>query len=421
MSINFDQQTTYQLRLGVTMQSNDESESVTEDSGFHLISRQLPRTTTKLCRETLETGSSLRARLLGTAGKNGENSGDRRPAIFEAGARDQKTVCTYEGEYVYISQGNDSTSPENDEVDCVLIYDNENKAFVIERVASNTTIKSSSQNGVGSGPGGPASGLLALPSNQYDPSKMKRKAETGSGPRRESTMDEAAEDELAKELEGMLDDVSDSGDASGAASSERLGRNDSMRQNDKWENLEEQLNLELAENLDDELFEAPGSDEDEFEEVDDAQFVDEMQERQNSVDDDEDMLFEEIDPSADIGSNGGVEHLASRGSGGSAADDDFEFEEVGSPSVTQISANSAGMDEALFGGSYTSSPNTLHQPGQDRSQQQQQGLQDRTTSISTASGRVTSGNMRASTDQDTEMGDEFEDLDFDLTQSLQGS
>ncbi|KAJ1785669.1 hypothetical protein LPJ59_006094, partial [Coemansia sp. RSA 2399] len=340
MSINLDQQITYQLRLGVSMQkgnatSDDLASSGIEDCGFHLVSRSLPRTTTKVCRETLETEPNLRARLLSLPGKDGSNGTGTRPAIFEADAHDQKTVCTYEGDYVNISYTNDnSDADDSEEVDCVLIYDAENKAFVIERVTSNASIKSSSQNGVNPS-GAPASGALALPTNQYDPSKggiNNIKSGLIDGMRREPTIDEAAEDELAKELEGMLDDASDFGDSSEAppaTSDERQSRRGSVRVQD---GQDKQLSMELAESLDDEMFEEVVSDDDEFEEVDNVQFLDDddasPNERQNiksSAADDDDMLFEEIDPFAELGSGSG-ENLTGHGSG-SAADDDFEFED----------------------------------------------------------------------------------------------
>ncbi|KAJ2522593.1 hypothetical protein H4217_000649 [Coemansia sp. RSA 1939] len=450
MSINLDQQTTYQLRLGVSMQKNTGSisdnvssaadgpdGSSNEDSGFHLVSRNLPRTTTKLCRETLEAEPSLRARLLSLPGKGNSNGKEAvLPAIFETTARDQKTVCTYEGDYVNVLHASDESGSGNgngdaagdasdDEVDCVLIYDEENKAFVIERVASRTSIKTSSQSsGVGSS-GTAASGSLALPTNQYDPSKTdsaKNAAGPTSGVRREPTIDEAAEDELAKELEGMLDDGSDFGGGP-------------LRANDNPGSADKQYSMEATDYLDEALFEEAASDDDEFEEVDNVQFLEDddgagQEERNNnksSVADDDDMLFEEIDPSAELGSGSGSGggNMAGHGSG-SIAEEDFEFEDVGSPNITSLSITSGGgggADDALFGGSFTSSPNIFQQPGQGSSGSgAQQSLMSQTTSPTSAvSGYSVSRNMPSITEQDTETIDEFDDLDFDLTQSLQES
>ncbi|KAJ2551889.1 hypothetical protein EV175_003518 [Coemansia sp. RSA 1933] len=423
MSINLDQKITYQLSLGASLRKSNTTadnlaNSGTEDSEFHLVSRNLPRTTTKLCRETLEVEPNIRARLLSVPAKSNSNGRGIQSAIFEANAHDQKTTCTYEGDYVNISYAADSSGVDDSEdVDCVLIYDAETKSFVIERLTANVSIKSSSQNDVNA----PGPGSLALPANRSGP--------TG-GVRREPTIDEAAEDELAKELEGMLDDVSDFGDSNEAQPTsanvigdERLGRRDSARAQDK------QLSMELAENLDDELFDEPVSDDDEFEEVDNVQFMEDDDtspiERRNTKDsmaDDDDMMFEEVEPFAELGSGSGG-NLTGHGSG-SAADDDFEFEDVGSPSVASLGANGGGgggMDDTLFGGSFTSSPNTFQQLGLDGSASAQQNLPNQTSPESVVSGRTVSGHARASTGHDTETLDEFEDLDFDLTQSLQES
>ncbi|KAJ1767704.1 hypothetical protein IW140_004627 [Coemansia sp. RSA 1813] len=438
MSINLDQQITYQLCLGTSLQkstasgsdgADDLAGSGNEDFGFHLVSRNLPRTTTKICRETLETEPSLRARLFSLPGKDSSSSKGMRPAIFEADAHDQKTVCTYEGDYVNISHTDDDNGAgDSEEIDCVLIYDAENRAFVVERLASNASIKSSSQISVNPS-GAPAAGSLALPTNQRGPSKAERKKSKPGpmgGVRREPTIDEAAEEELAKELEGMLDDDSDFDEATVATSGdEGPSRSGSAR---TQENPDEQLSMELAENLDDELFEEAASDDDEFEEVDNVQLLgddgtgpDERRNTKSSVADDDEMLFEEIEPFAELG-GGSVGNLTGHGSG-SAADDDFEFEDVGSPNITSMGANrGGGVDDTLFGDSFTSSPNTFHQPeGQGSSANGQQSLPSQTSPASVASGHNMSGNARASTEHDTETPDEFEDLDFDLTQSLQGS
>ncbi|KAJ1899275.1 hypothetical protein LPJ66_002207, partial [Kickxella alabastrina] len=213
MSINLEQLTTYQIQPGhsfgnhsaATGDSTDQS-TTSNSSGdeFHLISRQLPRTTTKLSRETLESNEGLRARFSGPTNRQSE-PGDKRQVILEADSRDQKSTCTYEGDFEQVSRGelNGGTGDNDEEVDCVLIYDAENKMFVIERVASNIVVRSGVANGVASS-AGTATGLLALPTKRHDPTRdgERGKREVSAvGDVDRSGADETSEDELAKELE----------------------------------------------------------------------------------------------------------------------------------------------------------------------------------------------------------------------------
>ncbi|KAJ2707991.1 hypothetical protein FB645_000342 [Coemansia sp. IMI 203386] len=396
MSLNFEQQTTYTVRQGLSFSNdrnlNSEETPATDPSqkhGFHLLSRQLPRTTTKLSRELLDNGSGLRTRFSGSSSSH-TNIG-KKAVMLEADSKDQKATCTYEGEFELITSDSDSNllaaDDDGQEVDCVLIYDEENKAFIIERVTSNVVVKSGAASGVNAASSGAATGLLALPSKKHDPSKEKSKDTSGTTTAAATTTtakrdvqanmdDESSEDELAKELEGMLDDVSDMGDPLSASSARQsrktpVGKQKQQQQQQNWENMEDQLNMELAENLDKALLEDAASDDDDFEEVDSALFasektsnnnmgaeVESLVDGQSDDDEDDEMVFEEVDPSvANIGTadNGGPQDNKNRESELILEEEDFEdFEEIGSPRTAQSSA----FDDALFGGSVASTPPT---------------------------------------------------------------
>ncbi|KAJ1786073.1 hypothetical protein LPJ62_003946 [Coemansia sp. RSA 2167] len=387
MSINLEEQITYQLQVGTSLQGSD-----ADSDEFHLVSRQLARTTTKLARETLENGHNTRVRV-----PNARDA-DKRSILLEADSSDLKSTCTYEGDYEVVSKGDDT----DDEIACVLIYDDEVNAFTIERVATMPVIKTGVPNSV-SVAANASSGSLLLPTNKHDPEKVKQPARRES----ESVMDEALEDELAKELEGMLSD--DDNDSDGG----RMSRRNSSKQTDKRVNSEEQLNTELADSLNEALFEAAGSDEDEFEEVDGSEVLaarrdssrnmstdaDPLFDRRSTLDDDDEdeMLFEEIDPSVELG---GTEFSPqnSRAGGSMIEDDSDQFEEISGSRVNSMISKSTG-DDALFG-SFTASP---------ISYSDQQPLQQ-------------AGKKSSSMDPGTDtVDDEFEDFDLDLTRSLESS
>ncbi|KAJ2284704.1 hypothetical protein IWW55_007474 [Coemansia sp. RSA 2706] len=221
-----------------------------------------------------------------------------------------------------------------------------------------------------------SAGMLALPTNTHDKAKEKTAARRES----ESVMDEALEDELAKELEGMLDDDSDDG---------RSRRN--SKSLEKRVNSEDQLNAELVESLDEALLDANGSDEDEFEEVDESEVLaarressrltNDKSDRRSTADfDDEDeMIFEEVDPPAELGPVESIE------------EDSDQFEEVDGSRVNSMA------DDSLFSGSYTASPMSyIDQPSSSHQQTK------KPSSLDT-------------------VDDEFEDLDLDLARSLDSS
>ncbi|KAJ2710853.1 hypothetical protein H4R19_003540, partial [Coemansia spiralis] len=207
MSLNLDEATEYKVLVGASLRGaggrGEGGTSSGEEDGFHLVSRHLPRTTTKVSRETLESGANMRALLPASGGGGGKGS-----LLLEADVRDQKATCTYEGEMECTA---DQADGADDEVACVLLYDEELKAFTIERLASTAVITSGQQSHVATG--GTATDMLALPANTHG-------SPGAAGARRESesVMDEALEYELAKELEGMLDDDSDGADGAGGAS-----------------------------------------------------------------------------------------------------------------------------------------------------------------------------------------------------------
>ncbi|KAJ2811561.1 hypothetical protein H4S07_001988 [Coemansia furcata] len=374
MSINLEQKTTYPIRLGSTIVKNTSESSQVADSGtfeedgFHLVSRQLPRSTTKLSRETLESGENARARHLDTT-RPGPSQ-----VLIEIDGRDQKSTCTYEGDYEPVALKDEGQS--DDDVECVLIYDEESKAFVIDRVASHVAVKTGAPSGVSS-VAATSTGQLALPVNRHVAS-------------RRGTPDEASDDELAKELEGMLDDVSDPGDARKTSVPRASAA--------KWDSLDDQLNMELAETLDDALLDA-ASDDDEFEEVDGAQFLDDAKdldvESLPDRSDDDDMVFEEVDPGADAPS-APLSLSVARG-------DDFgDFEEIGTP-LTGQSNGTSGIDDSLFSGS--ASPALLSPRRSEQRGVVNQARRSRGSGLSA--------------DVDTETLDGFEDLDLDLTRSLE--
>ncbi|KAJ2457764.1 hypothetical protein GGI02_006091, partial [Coemansia sp. RSA 2322] len=306
MSINLEQTTTYPIRLGSSLAKRDGIDPATglaseegAEEGFHFVSRQLPRTTTKLSRETLENGDNVRARLLGTSARVAAGSDGKRQILLEIDARDQKSTCTYEGEYEPVLSGgrtsvnDDDDSIDDEEVDCVLIYDEESKAFVIERVASSTVIKSGVPSGVNSASTGASAGQLTLPANRHSdlPRDGGVNATAASNRGTPSLLDEASEDELAKELEGILDVTSD---------------------DDEFE-----------------VVDGSGADTKVSKPIE-AEVESLSDRRSDNDDDDDDMVFEEVDPSADLsaGSLGRSVFSANRAN----SDEEFEeFEDIGTP------------------------------------------------------------------------------------------
>ncbi|KAJ2885136.1 hypothetical protein IWW38_005353, partial [Coemansia aciculifera] len=408
MSINLEQKTTYPIRLGASMRkrsdsNSDPSQRIVSDEGtfvedgFHLVSRQLPRTTTKLSRETLESGENVRARQLDTSATLNDGSGldskQQQSVLIEVDGSDQRsTTCTYEGDFEPVASGHGaretSSDGESDEVECVLIYDEEMKAFVIERIASLVTIKSGVPSGVTAASVGTSAGQLALPANKHG--SPKERVRTASAKRDTPSLvgDESSEDELAKELEGMLDDNSDMGDVALTTSPSRSrSRRSSVQGTQKWESLDDQLNMELAENLDDALLEDVASDEDEFEEVNDAQFIGsedgggnveslaDSRSDDDDDDDDDDLAFEEVDLPAGLGDDRPSSQMAlsvERTGLGAGFDD---FEEIGTP-LTGHSNTTSGIDDSLFSGSASPSllsPRRQEQRGRNQIRRQKGG------------------------------------------------
>ncbi|KAJ1960839.1 hypothetical protein GGI12_003578 [Dipsacomyces acuminosporus] len=424
MSINLERLTTYQVNIGASLHKSNSTgqiddskiDSGTDEGEYHLVTRQLPRSTTKLSRETLEKGNNARARLLGTAGsssrpkddsnnnESGGSGGGKMPLLLEIDTQDQSSTCAYEGEYEHISH-----SDENDEVDCLLIYDDESKSFVIERVGSNVLIKSSTANGAGATASSSMStGQLALPANKYVPPKDGAKKQDAHDT--QASLDDSIDAELARELEGALDDLSDPGDGKSANPSRR---GSAHNQHHKREGSEDdQLNMELAENIDEALQDAL-SDDDEFEEVDDTHFmgngsgsanvadIEVLSDHHSDIGDDEeedDMIFEEVDPSADMdgGSNSNNNNNNNPAESASLSfleSDSDEFEEID---------NGQGSD-SLFGESARSSPS-----GANMQQQQRRRHSQRQHSP-----------HGIPADPDNEDSSEFEDLENDLARSLE--
>ncbi|KAJ2508131.1 hypothetical protein IWW47_000765 [Coemansia sp. RSA 2052] len=133
MAINLEQKAAYPIRIGASVfrsgsNNTDFTQRVVsddgtfEEDGFHLVSRQLPRTTTKLSRETLESGENVRTRQLGTTARSAEDGG-KQSVLIEIDARDQKSTCTYEGDFEPVPFSDNieahSDDGENDEIECI--------------------------------------------------------------------------------------------------------------------------------------------------------------------------------------------------------------------------------------------------------------------------------------------------------------
>ncbi|KAJ2852234.1 hypothetical protein IWW36_000376 [Coemansia brasiliensis] len=402
MSINLEEQITYELHIGTSLKPNSK-----DLSEFHLVSRQLPRTTTKVARETLENGQNSRVRI------SAIQDAEKRNLLMEADSPDLKSSCTFEGDFELVS----SPASDNEDADipCILIYDDELQAFTIEKLSSMPVIKSGVPSSVSAAANGSAAtGMLALPTNRHNSSKDKQTLRRES----ESMMDDELEDKLAKELEGMLDDDGNDSDTS------KANRHNSARQTEsKRSNSEDQLNKELDASLDEALFEAVASDEDEFEEVDGSQVLAATSDqtsgrnmtadseglfgrRSTMEDDDEEEMFEEIDPSAALD---GTEFSPqnSRIGGSVMEEDSDQFEEIsGSRINSMVSIKDTG-DDALFSESLIASPLSYSDNQQQQQSDQRQSEQQSTGKVSES---VDNGNDSAD--------DEFEDLNLDLACSL---
>ncbi|KAJ2080038.1 hypothetical protein H4R24_003372 [Coemansia sp. RSA 988] len=412
MSINLEKQITYPVHAGSSLRSKKGAGSTTsnsssmEDLGFHLVSRQLPRTTTRLSRDTLENGKSMRVRFPGEASKN---AADKQPILLEATARNEETTCTYEGDYVHISRRNSngvresndgSLEDSGEEVECVLVYDAEVEAFTIHRVESRVTVTSGGLNSVVPGTAGTNAGALILPSKKHNSERHNSvKAPSHSSSRRESkAMDDELEDALAKELDDMLSDDSDGG------GNGKMSRKNSVRQQQQGQ-------------LVDEMVESPS--EDEFEEVDSSQVLSarrntnqtstgtdvELMSDHHSGAEDNEMVFEEVDPSMDLGVVSDSSLHNSRASGSPVDDDSDQFEDVSASRIVGLASKDGADkdvadDDALFDGSFSASPLSYTD--------QTQGPQGQ-------------GQRSHSGDHGTDTQDEFEDLDLDLVRSLDSS
>ncbi|KAJ1951081.1 hypothetical protein FBU59_000368 [Linderina macrospora] len=343
-------------RRRATSDSDASAAKPSEGDEFHIVSRQLPRSTTKVSRETLENGSNIRARLLDTSAK--------QSLLMEIDARDQKTQCTYEGDYDVVPQ-------DTDEVECVLLYDSESQAFVVERISSNCSVKVGTVSGAATA--GAASGQLALPSSTYvlvEP-KSKPKGKTASD------LEEGSDDDaFALELEGMLNNGSESGDVSRNQSR----RGSSSQEAHRTQASDDQLGMELEENID-EILDAV-SDDDMFEDVGDAQFPDGGDDVKSLSDQnsDDEIMFEEIP--APIEASAPFEAFEEVGE-----DDDSEFETV-------------SVDDAddLFGDIESAGASPMH------------AVPDSATSQNKES--------PSAVGQDNENSDEFDELEEDLERSL---
>ncbi|KAJ2783073.1 hypothetical protein H4R18_001894 [Coemansia javaensis] len=231
MSINLDEPTEYLVRVGSSLQG--EQPDAEDEAGFHLVSRQLPRTTTKVARETLEHGDNMRVRVPAVRAGGGKSA-----LLLEADSRGQRGTCAYEGELERLA----GSGADDDEITCVLVYDDEFKAFTIEKLASTATITSGALNAVAAAAaGGGLASALELPANTH-------RARAESRRESESVADEALEDVLAKELEDMMGNNSDG--AGGCTTSHQ----DSAPQHDKQVDSEEPPSADLAKAIDDELF-----------------------------------------------------------------------------------------------------------------------------------------------------------------------
>ncbi|KAJ2767847.1 hypothetical protein IWQ57_003785 [Coemansia nantahalensis] len=382
MSINLDEATEYKLLVGASLRgsgrrgdgSDSGSSSGGEEDGFHLVSRHLPRTSTKATRETLESGANMRVRLPAAHGPSSSSGGGKGSLLLEADVPDQKATCTYEGEVEHVA---DQADGADDEVACVLIYDDELKAFTIEKLASTAAVTSGLLSQVAATGTGATASMLALPASAHGSSGA-----AGARRESESVMDEALEDELAKELEGMLDDDSDGGEGAGAGGG-RANRQGSARAQGARVGSEELLTADLERSLGDALFSPADSeaeaddDDDEFEAIDGAKAPGGHSDKGSAADDDE-MAFEEIDLPTSLGAQPG---------GSLMEDDSDQFEDVSASRIPSIGDKGAADDDGLFVESFTTSPVGYAGQGQ----------------------------------QGADTLDEFEELDLDLSRSLASS
>lgn len=136
----------------------------TTANGYHLVSRTLTRTTSKASRQVLDETLQARAKTLG-------NTPNR--VVMEMETSDKSLTYVYEGEY-------QPTTTED--IECILVYDSETQSYRAERLTSRLNLKTTSVSTV-SKPTMTADNL-ELPTAKKD----------------------TEDDELAKELEGMLDD-----------------------------------------------------------------------------------------------------------------------------------------------------------------------------------------------------------------------
>ncbi|KAJ1732172.1 hypothetical protein LPJ61_002176 [Coemansia biformis] len=414
MSINLDEQIEYPLRVGASLCGNDRqdegAESGAEEDGFHVVSRHLPRTTTRVSRETLEGATQLRARFPGGRG----SASGKSSLLLEADARDQKSVCTYDGELERISAQASNDDDSDDEVTCLLIYDDELKAFTIEKLASRAEITSGCLSNVAAAGAGASTGMLALPANTHGASSARRKGALRAESRRESdsVADEVMDDELAKELEGLLDNDSDDDGGGGddaAANSERANRADSARHRDARVDSEELLSAALTRTMDDAMLSEVGSDDDEFEAIGSSKAPDECGEsdhdnsghRSDDDDDDDEMMFEVIDLPTSLGTAPSFSPQSGHIGGSLMEDDSDQFEDVSASridSIDSIDSKGAASDDALFADSFPASPMGYTDPH----------LHQRDPKQHTPA-------------HDTDTPDEFEEVDLDLARSQPGS
>ncbi|KAJ2805852.1 hypothetical protein H4R20_001929 [Coemansia guatemalensis] len=353
----------------------------------------------------------MRVRFPSGASKNAD---DKQPILLEATARNEETTCTYEGDYVRISRrnsdgtrdANDGTAEDSDEeVECVLVYDAEIEAFTIHRVESRVTVTSGGLSSVVPGSAGTNAGALMLPTKRHNSARHNSgKVSSHSSSRRESkVMDDELEDALAKELDDMLSDDSDGG------GNGKMSRKNSVRQQQQQQQQQGQLM--------DEMVESPS--EDEFEEVDSSQVLsarrntdqtsigmdfESLSDHHSGAEDNE-MIFEEVDPSVDPGVVSDSSLHNSRASGSPVEDDSDQFEDVSASRIVGLAGKDAAEkdaadNDALFGGSFSASPLSYTD--------QAQGLPGQ-------------GQRSHSGDHGSDSQDEFEDLDLDLVRSLESS
>ncbi|KAJ2613857.1 hypothetical protein H4S08_001979 [Coemansia sp. RSA 1365] len=333
-----------------------------------------------------------------------KHANDKQPILLEASARNEETTCTYEGDYVRISRRNsdgsrdadDGTLEDSDEeVECVLVYDAEIEAFTIHRLESRVSVTSGGLSSVVPGTAGTNAGALVLPTKKHNSTKHNSdKSSSHSSSKRESkAMDDELEDALAKELDDILSDDSDGG------TNGKTSRKNSMRQQQHGQLLDE-----IVESLS----------EDEFEEVDSSQVLSarqnanqlsaemdvELLSDHHSGAEDNEMIFEEVDPSMDLGVVSDSSLHNSRVSGSPIEDDSDQFEDVSASRIISLADKDAADDDALFSGSFSVSPLSFTDQGQSIQEQ---------------------GQRSHSGDHGTDTQDEFEDLDLDLVRSLDSS